>query len=473
MVKSLNPSYTALLSTLFSITLTACSGIYEVDENLQTSHAPKQWSTDLSTNQVQDNWFEQLKNEQVHQLVEIALANNFQLKQQSLEIDIQKQQLIIAGSALWPSLDMTLNGNRRKSVLGDNPADYSGTVSLDLSLQYELDLWGKLSDAERQANLEFMAQLATFEQAKQQLVADVIKAWFSVIEANQLVELYQLRANNTQQNLLIIEAGYQQGLNSALDVYLTRNEVNNELSRTSEQQALKVLAIRQLEKLMGQYPEGKLFVDAQLPLLGSEIPLGLPSDLVSRKPELLASWYQLLAKDSALAFAHKQRFPSVSITASLSENQYDISDLLSASSLGWSLLGNIAMPLFNAGKLEANEEQSRLVLKQTEQGYLSTLYEAFADVENSVTYEQSLKERYQMMIKAQENAIAAETLSFEQYQSGLVEYTTVLDAQSRSYDAQSSVIQIKNQLIANRINLHVALGGNFSESDSVEAQGKE
>ena len=473
MVKSLKPINSTAFSLLFGLLLTACSGIYEVDENLQKSHAPAQWSNNLLTTEVKDNWFEQLENEQIHQLVDTALNNNFQLKQQSLAIDIKKQQLIIAGSALWPSLDMSLQGSRRKTVLGEDPASYGSNASLDLNLQYELDLWGKLSDAQRQANLEFMAQLATFEQAKQQLVADVIKAWFSVIEANQLVELYQLRANNTQQNLLIIESGYQQGLNSALDVYLTRNEVNNELSRASDQQAKKILAIRQLEKLMGQYPEGTLFVDAQLPLLGSEIPLGLPSDLVSRKPELMASWYQLLAKDSALAFAHKQRFPSVSITAALTDSQRDISDLLSVSSLGWSLLGNIAMPLFNAGRLEANEEQSRLVLKQTEQGYLSTLYDAFSDVENAVTYEQSLKERYQMMVKAQENAIAAETLSFEQYQSGLVEYTTVLDAQSRSYDAQSSVIQIKNQLIANRINLHIALGGNFSETDSVDDQGKE
>ena len=127
------------------------------------------------------------------------------------------------------------------------------------------------------------------------------------------------------------------------------------------------------------------------------------------------------------------------------------------------------MPLFNAGKLEANEDMSRLVLKQTEQAYLSTLYDAFGDVENSVTREASLRERYQMMLKAQENAIAAQTLSFEQYQSGLVEYTTVLDAQSRSYDAQSTVIQIKNQLIANRINLHIALGGNFAASTSAES----
>jgi outer membrane protein TolC len=185
---------------------------------------------------------------------------------------------------------------------------------------------------------------------------------------------------------------------------------------------------------------------------------------------LLASWYQLLAKNSALAYAHKQRFPSISITTSLTDSRADISDLLSSSSLGWSLLGNITMPLFNAGKLKANEEKARLTLKQTEQTYLSTLYNAFADVENAVTTEATLTERYQIMLKAQENAIAAETLSFEQYQKGLVEYTTVLDAQSRSYDAQSTVIQIKNQLITNRINLHIALGGNFAKSSSAEVQ---
>lgn len=464
MVKSLKPLCIASLSLL----LFSCSGIYEIDESVQKSHAPKQWSSDLLTTNIKENWFEELKNDQIHQLVTLALTNNFQLKQQALEIEIQQQQLTVAGSALWPSLDMSLRGSRQKTTDANNNDSYGNSASLGLNLQYELDLWGKLSDAERQANLELMAQQATFVQAKQQLVADVITAWFSVIEANQLVALYQQRSDNTEQNLLIIESGYQQGLNSALDVYLTRNEVNTELSRTSDQQAKKILAIRQLEQLLGQYPEGKLFVDADLPLLNSEIPLGLPTDLVSRKPELVASWYQLLAKDAALAYAHKQRFPSVSITASLSNNEQDISDILSASSLGWSLLGNIAMPLFNAGKLEANEEKSRLVLKQTEQGYLSTLYDAFADVENSVTREASLKERYQMMTKAKENAIAAETLSFEQYQSGLVEYTTVLDAQSRSYDAQSTVIGIKNQLIVNRINLHIALGGNFADADYLE-----
>lgn len=454
---------------LTSILMLSCSTTEGLDENLRKAHVPTQWSSHLLTTQVKDNWFEQLQHDQIDKLVYIALNNNFDLKQQAFSIDIQQQQLIITGSALWPSLTTSLTNNRRKSVSDGTSASYSSSASLNLDLQYELDLWGKLSAADRQANLELMAQKSTFEEAKQQLVGDVIKAWFNVIEANKLLMLYQERSENTLQSLLIIESGYQQGLNSALDVYLTRNEVNNELSRIAEQKAQKTLTIRKLEQLLGQYPEGKLVVDAELPLLDSEIPLGLPSDLISRKPALLASWYQLLAKDSALAYAHKQRFPSVNITASLTDSGESLSDLLSTSSLGWSLLGNLTMPLFNAGKLKANEEKSRLALKQTEQSYLSTLYNAFADVENAVTSEASLMERYQVMIKAQENAIAAETLSFEQYQSGLVEYTTVLDAKSRSYDAQSTVIQLKNQLIANRVNLHIALGGNFSASTSASS----
>ena len=122
----------------------------------------------------------------------------------------------------------------------------------------------------------------------------------------------------------------------------------------------------------------------------------------------------------------------------------------------------MSAPIFNAGRLKANEEKARIELKQGEQLYLDTLYNAFSDVENAITTEKNLKNSYYTMLAAQENAKIASTLSFEQYQSGLVTYTTVLDAQNRSFEAQSTLIKIKNQLIANRINLHLSLGGDFT-----------
>lgn len=455
-----------LSTLLMSVGLAACANNAEVNTSIQYHKVPDNWQnseSSLSTSEseiaVENGWLAQIESEQIQSLVSQALENNFSLKRQSLSVKIKEQQLIMSGAALWPTLDFSANASERKA----NPDSSSVTSgSLDLTLRYELDIWGKLSAADQQANLNYLAEKATFEQARQRLVADVVIAWFGVIEAKQLVELYQRRADNTQQNLDIIESGYRQGLSNALDVYLTRNEVNNELARTSQQQVVYSEAVRRLEVLVGQYPKGALEVLEKLPLLKSDIPQGLPSDLITRKPELRASWYQVLAQDSALAYAHKQRFPSISLTASVDNSTDELSDLLSLSSVGWSLLGNVSAPIFNAGKLKANEEQARLLLRQTEQSYLDTLYQALSDVENAVAEESSLKSRYQIMLTAEENAIAAQTLSFENYLSGLVDYTTVLDSQSRSFDAQATVIQIKNQLIANRVNLLIALGGDFS-----------
>jgi len=448
-----------LLPLLLSLFLLACSSTSAVDEKLKDLPLPQNWHDSKQALAVEHNWLSQLDNPQVHQLVKKALAANHQFAMQAYALEISQQQLIISGSQLWPELDLAFRSGRNKN---NQTGSYANSNSVNLNLSYEVDIWGKLSDADRLSNYNYLAQKASFEQNKQQLVVKVLTTWFSVIEAEKLLTLYRSRVENSQQNLAIIEAGYRSGLTAALDVYLTRNDLNSELTRVSEQETVKTKLIRQLERLIGEYPKGELLVNANLPLLTNDIPVGLPSELISRKPELKASWYQLLSQDAGLAYAHKQRFPSIVLSGSVGDDNADIGELLSGSSLAWSLLGSVSAPIFNAGRLQANEEKARLELKQGEQLYLDTLYGAFSDVENAITTEQSLKQRYYTMLAAQENAKVASTLSFEQYQSGLVSYTTVLDAQKRSFEAQTTLIKIKNQLIANRINLHFSLGGDFT-----------
>lgn len=448
-----------LLPLCLSLFLLACSSTSAIDEQLKALPLPQNWQDSKQALAVENNWLAQLDNPQVHQLVQKALAANNQFAMQAYSLQIAEQQLIVSGSQLWPELDLAFRSGRNKNNQTDS---YTNSNSINLNLRYEVDVWGKLSAADRMTNYNYLAQKATFEQYKQQLVVNVLTLWFRVIEAEKLLTLYRSRVENSQQNLAIIEAGYHSGLTAALDVYLTRNDLNNELTRVSDQQTEKITLIRQLERLTGEYPKGKLLVNAELPLLTNDIPVGLPSELISRKPELKASWYQLLSQDAGLAYAHKQRFPSIVLSGSIGDANADISDLLSGSSLAWSLLGSVSAPIFNAGRLKANEEKARIELKQGEQLYLDTLYNAFSDVENAITTENNLKNSYYTMLAAQENAKIAATLSFEQYQSGLVSYTTVLDAQTRSFAAQSTLIKIKSQLITNRINLHLSLGGDFT-----------
>ncbi|ALO36127.1 RND transporter [Colwellia sp. MT41] len=448
-----------LLPLLASLFLFSCSNTSQVDEKLKNLALPDNWQQSTQTLNIEHNWLSQLDNPQVQQLVTKALAANHQLAMQAYALEIAEQQLIVSGSQLWPELDLAFSSGRYKD---NQSASYTNSNSVNLNLTYELDIWGKLSAAEQVSNYNYLAQKATFEQYKQQLVVNVVTTWFQVIEADKLLTLYRRRVANSQQNLAIIEAGYNSGLTAALDVYLTRNDLNNELTRVSEQATTKTKLIRQLERLIGEYPKGELIVNANLPLLTNDIPVGLPSALISRKPALKASWYQLLSQDASLAYAHKQRFPSIVLSGSVGDATTDIGDLLSGSSLAWSLLGSVTAPIFNAGRLQAKEEQARIELRQGEQLYLDTLYDAFSEVENAITTEKSLKLSYYTMLAAQENAKIAATLSFEQYQSGLVSYTTVLDAQKRSFEAQTTLIKIKYRLIANRINLHLSLGGDFT-----------
>ena len=446
--------------------VSACSSQLNLIKRAQNAaHTPEAWRQAVAkeVRSVEGNWLQQLQQPQVFELVDKALVNNQSLLQQAYEVEIKQQQLKAEGASLWPSLDLSASSGRNRN---NRPVSYSNSNSVSLEAAYEIDLWGKLSASKREASLNYLVQKSLYEQARQQLVADVVSAWFNVITQQKLLALFEQRATLAERNVEIIESGYRQGLNEALDVYLTRNELNNERSRIAAQKAEYLQSVRTLERLLGDYPSAELVVSAELPLLKQSIPLGLPSELITRKPSLLASWYQLLASDAALAYAHKQRFPSLRLTASLGDSSQDFDDLFSPSSLAWSLLGGVTMPLFQGGRLKANETAAEFVVKREEQRYLQQLYDAFGDVENAITQEQALMSRYQTTIKAEENAQAAEQLAFEQYQNGLVSYTTVLDAQNRSFEAQSSVIEIKNQLIGNRIALHIALGGDFAAPEN-------
>jgi outer membrane protein TolC len=122
----------------------------------------------------------------------------------------------------------------------------------------------------------------------------------------------------------------------------------------------------------------------------------------------------------------------------------------------------LTQPLFNAGRLRALEAQALAEVERVEQQYLELVYNAFADVENAISRAASIRARYESFLEAEKNSSAALNLAMQQYQRGLVTYTTVLESQRQAFDAEATVVELKNQLLQNRINLYLALGGEFS-----------
>ncbi|MCL1117488.1 MULTISPECIES: TolC family protein [Pseudomonadati] len=459
----MNRHFTSLAMITSLVILTACTSASYVDDPLVKPQLPESWQTNAKSLKDNQTWVTPIATEQLFELIRIGLNSNQPLIQLALDVEIKKQQLNISDANFWPELNLAANSRRS----GDS--DTQSTLNnLSLDISYELDIWGKLSDSSRASKLNLLTAQANYQQARDSLVAEVIIAYYKVVTSQELVKLFERRTENAKLSFEIIESGYLQGLNTALDVYLTQNEYHSENSNLLSQRSQRNKDIRTLERLLGGYPAGELLIDATLPLLPQGIKIGVPSELVKRKPQLQAAWYQLLAQDALVAYAQKQRYPSIRLGGDIGSASSDIGNLLSGDYSSWSVFAGLTAPIFNAGRLKSQTEQQKLILKQQEQQYLNTLFAAFEVVENNLDLDASLQQQYRSTLKAQDNALQAETLSFEQYQSGLVSYTTVLDAQKRAFVAQSSVISLKNQIIANRIGLHLALGGDLDASVTEE-----
>lgn len=424
---------------------------------------PAQWRTELKVGPVESDWLAQLGGETLAQLVAEAFANNFMLARQAAELNAAKQQVVIAGASLYPELDLGLSQSRNRLITA-NTSDHSSHANIELALTWELDLWGQLSDTKRQAVLALKAREASFEQAKLQLASDVSAAWYDVLEARQLIELFEERLANLERNLEIIEFSYRQGITEALDVYLARNEVEQERARLAQQRQSQLEAVSKLQRLLGRYPNGTMALSTSLPFIAEPISAGVPSELLKNRPSVQAAWLELMAADAQLAVAHKARFPSLRLTGAVGDAGGTLNKLFDGGPLAWSLLGGVTQPLFAGGRLAAREKQAQAELKQQEQQYLDHIFTAFREVENSLYKQQTLGQRYQSFLKAQENALAAQRLAFEQYQRGLIPYTSVLEAQRRAFDAQTTVLGLRNQLLQNRIALNLALGGSIASS---------
>ena len=139
----------------------------------------------------------------------------------------------------------------------------------------------------------------------------------------------------------------------------------------------------------------------------------------------------------------------------------ELDQLLDGGSLMWRVAASLIQPLFQGGRLAALEEQAKIRLEQREKRYLEVVFRALAEVENALSREQALNARYEAFVRAEQNAGSALELAFDQYQRGLAPYTTVLESQRRAFDAQTTLIQLQNQQLKNRVNLLLALGGDY------------
>ena len=423
--------------------------------NLPTSWPQQEYRTEPAP----EAWLATFNAPYLSAVVAQAVDDNYALQQQAILVErAQIQEKLVRADRL-PSFNLSLSGQRFRP-LGD-VANISEQVDISATASFEIDLWGKLSDRQRQAQLNRAAAEMRYLTAQRALAADVVQASFNLISAIQLQQVFNQRLDNLQQGLDVIEKGYRSGLNEALDVYLALNTVEQERANVASQRQISFEARTRLELLLAEYPSAQIVMAEDLPPLPTLPAVGIPTDLLQRRPDIQAAWLDLLAADAELAVAHKNRFPSLDLTGSVRDADSAVSRLLNGGPLAFTAAASLFQPIFQGGRLKALEEQAALIVEQLEQRYLDVVFTSIAEVANELNRSGTLDDRYNAFVQAEANASTALTLAFDQYQKGLVTFTTVLDAQRRAFDAQTAVVQLRNQRLQTRVALLLALGGHY------------
>ncbi|MBF0288257.1 MAG: efflux transporter outer membrane subunit [SAR324 cluster bacterium] len=461
-----------LLTSVFLI-VSGCSTLKP--EKIERPEIPKveHWTvTESNDEKVVLSGLLSFQDARLEELLKAALIGNFDLQVTATRVEAARAQAKLVGAAIAPDWSASAKASRnfRNSALQTGREVYSNNFELGANVSWEVDLWEQLSNRKKAATWNYQASVTEQSAARLSLIANIARSWYNAIEAHLQIQLLEKRLVNQQENLEILEERFHHGINNALDVHLARASEASEKSRLFQKKAARESEIRSLEVLLGLYPSAQLPLAEKLPKLSERIPIGLPSDLLKRRPDIIAAEQRFKASEALTAAAYQNRFPSLRLTGTLGASNGEFHKLFSSDQLFGSLIAGIATPLFYGDELEAQEEESRAKARETAIHYARTVLNAFQEVEASLSIEKWLDQQETAIDVAMQEAQAGETLAFEQYQSGLVGFVTVLEAQRRAFDAQSTLIQIRNSRLQNRIRLHLALGGNFVETKELELE---
>lgn len=412
-------------------------------------------------------WLSDFGSAPLTSLVQQALAQNQDLRAASARVSQARAQARIAGADLWPQLGTDFNARRNQSASGQRfvgVGQRSNRFDLNVDVSWEVDFWGRLADQRGAAVATAEAADEDLHAAKLSLAANTVKGAVTLAEAESQVQLAEENVRIRRVHLGIVERQLDRGLEAdraALDVSLSRSDLSRAEATLASRKREADDARRGLEILLGAYPAGREAGLGGLPDVSRRVPAGLPSELLLRRPDLRAAERRMESALRDESSAKKALLPSLNLTGSAGLSTEDLTFLLNRDALVWAIAGNVAQRLFEGGRLKANIELAKARYDEALATYAGSALTAFREVETALAAEVFLREQETALENAVTEAERSVKLAAGQYDRGLADILTLLDAQQRRFDAQSSLLAVKAQRLRTRADLHLALGGEF------------
>lgn len=418
-------------------------------------------AANVALGDVQDGWLASFEDPQLEALVTEALEHNLNLRAAVARVDAAAGFATQAGSELAPAIGIGGNAAAREGL---SPTDLAGNLTgAQLNASWELDIWGRVRAQAAAGDAAFEAAQFQLEWAYRSLAAQTAKTWFLVTEARLQEELALEALALYEQTLELIEAKYEQGQVSQREVALASANVAAGQVAVRQVRGGRQQATRALEVILGRYPAAAIEGAEDFVPVPPPIPVGVPSELLERRPDLMAAERAVAAQFFQIQQAEAARLPRISLTAGLGTSSGELTDILTLGSDFWSVGANFAAPIFTGGALAAQVDIESAQFDEAMANYGATALRAFSEVEQGLSNETLLREREAFLDEVSADTSEALRVAQAQFDVGRVDFLNVLQQQGQVVSARSSLLSIRSQRLQQRVDLHLALGGDFEQ----------
>lgn len=421
------------------------------------THAPSTAAADLA-------WDSYFADPALQQLIPLALASNRDLRVAVLNIEQARAQLGVRKADQLPTVNATVAGSRAPTSSGGISSTYTGGL---LVSAYEVDFFGRVASLKEQALAQYLATQEGGTSARISLVATVAQTWMSLLADAELLRLTEQTLDTREASLRLVKLRFDHGVASELELRAAESLVQTARATLAQQQRQRALDENALALLLGQpvpvalkaklngATVGEGLAALQLP----ELPAGLPSDLLARRPDIRQAEQQLIAANANIGAARAAFFPRISLTVGVGSASSELSGLFKDGSWGFTLAPQLLAPLFDAGRNQANLDSAQAARGIAVAQYEKAIQSGFREVADALAGRDTLARQRQALVAQAEAEAARLRLTELRYQSGAASQLDWLDAQRSLFAAQQAAVQARLAYLHNQVALYKALGG--------------
>lgn len=433
---------------------------------------PDQWpegltevsNKDSSQRMHEKDWKQFYSDKTLQGLITLALSNNRDLRVVALGIEQARAQLGIRSADLLPTVNAQVAGSRVPNSSGGTSSTYTAGL---IVTAYELDFFGRVASLKEQALAQYLATTEANQTAQLSLISTVAQSWLNLLADEALLAESRQTLTSREESLKLVTLKLRHGAASELDLRLAQTLTETARITLAQQAQKRALDENALVLLLGQpLPQSaRAELSAANPLAPqfAELPAGLPSDLLTRRPDIRAAEQTLIASNASLGAARAAFFPRISLTAGAGSASSELAGLFKDGSWGFTFAPQLVLPIFDMGRNQANLEATQASQKIAVAQYEKTIQTAFREVADALASRSTLAQQLQ----AQSALLAAESersrLTRLRYDNGAASALDWLDAQRSLFSARQAWVQTRLAAQQNQVTLFKVLGGSLIE----------